>query len=182
MPKFFTIILLSLLAGCTTNQLHFAAYTSETELAALKQQSTDVDVTAVTGTENCSACTERSNIVWHAANYNGALYQGYAALPIKDWEAFVQDALESRPQSAKKVKIVIERIFLKTWSDPAYYACQAEISVFVGTTEHKGKGIVKIHAPGQQLIRADLATLNPETLAAIRLSLKSAYLDAMGRH
>ncbi len=182
MSRFFTIVLLSLLAGCTTNQLHFAAYTSETELAALKQRSIDVDVTAVTGGENCSACTERSNIVWHAANYNGSLYEGYAALPIKDWGTFVQEALESRPQSATKVKVVIERIFLKTWSDPAYYACQAEIAVLVGAAEYKGKGIVKIHAPGQQLIRADLATLNSETLAAIRLSLKSAYINATSRH
>lgn len=181
MLRLMLLVMSILLAGCATNQLHFAPYTAETELAALERQTFDVDVTEVAGIEACDECRENSKIVWHAANYNGSLYQGYAALPV-DWNSFVRHSLNSDSASRTKVKIVVERIFLKTWNAPAYFACLSDITVYVGATEHAGKAVIKIQAPGQRLLRPDLAVLDPEALRAVRLSLKSAYLNAISTH
>jgi hypothetical protein len=175
------LVMVTLLAGCATNQLHFAPYTTEQELAALEKQRIGVDVMEVAGIETCNECTESSKIVWHAANYNGSLYEGFTALPI-NWEQFVNASLNSDPAARPKVKVVIERIFLKTWNDPAYFACLSDITVYTGAFKYPGKAVIKIQAPGQRLLAPNLAVLDPAVLRAVRLSLKSAYLNAISTH
>lgn len=178
MYRLMLLVMVALLAGCATNQLHFAPYTAEKELAALEKQKFDIDVIEVAGIETCNKCTENSRIVWHAANYNGNLYEGFTALPI-NWEQFVNTSLNSDPTARTKVKVVIERIFLKTWNDPVYFACLSDITVYMGTAKYAGKAFVKIQAPGQRLLTPNLAILDPVALRAVRLSLKSAYLNAI---
>lgn len=179
MLKIFALAFLSMLAGCTTNQLHFAPYSTEAELSAIQKQKTDVDVTKVSGAENCVNCTERSTIVWHAANYNGSLYQGFSAIPVSDWKSFISDSVLSDSHAPLKAEIVVNRIFLKTWNNPEYYACQSEITVYIGQSKLDGKAVVKIPSSGQWLVEKDLALLNPDVLKTIQLSLKAAYLNAI---
>lgn len=69
---------LCLLSGCVTNQLHFAPYSTEAELAAIKARVIQADVVHVSGGERCTRCSESSKVVWHAANYNVGLYEGFA--------------------------------------------------------------------------------------------------------
>lgn len=181
MYRLMLLVMVTLLAGCATNRLHFAPYTTEQELAALEKQRLDVDVIEVAGIETCTSCTENSKIVWHAANYDGSLYEGFTALPI-NWEQFVKASLNSDPAARTEVKVVIERIFLKTWDDPAYFACLSDITVYMGTFKHAGKAVIKIQAPGQRLLTPNLALLDPAVLRAVRMSLKSAYLNAISTH
>ncbi|UVM13811.1 hypothetical protein [Pseudomonas protegens] len=179
MFKLLVLAFFLVLAGCTTNQLHFAPYSTEAELSAIQKQKTDVDVTKVSGADNCVNCTERSSIVWHAANYNGSLYQGFSAIPVSDWEGFVRSSVLSDSHAPLKAEIVVNRIFLKTWNNPEYYACQSEITVYIGQSKLDGRAVVKIPSSGQWLVEKDLALLNPEVLKAIQLSLKAAYLNAI---
>lgn len=167
------------LSGCATNQLHFASYSTEAELAEIRNAEINIEVVEVSGAESCTKCTESSKIVWHAANYNGLFYEGFAQVPVSDWSAFTKSALNPTESSNTKAKIVIDRIFLKTWQDPKYYACQSEISIFINNQKYQGKSIVKIKGSGQELLRVNLAQLNHDALEAIQLSLKSAYLNAM---
>ncbi|MDP9939002.1 hypothetical protein [Ectopseudomonas alcaliphila] len=174
---FFTITVL--LSGCATNQLHFAGYSSEEELSKVKNANIDIDVIEVSGVEGCTKCTESSKMVWHAANYNGLLYEGFSKIPISDWSDFVRSSLISTADSSTKARIEIHRVFLKTWQNPQYHACQSEISVYINNQKYHGKAIVKIKGSGQELLRTDLAQLNPDALNAIRLSLRLAYLNAV---
>lgn len=167
------------LSGCATNQLHFASYSTEAELAEIRNTEINIALLEVSGAESCTKCTESSKIVWHAANYNGFFYEGFAQIPVSDWSAFTKSALNPAANSKTQAKIVINRIFLKTWQNPQYYACQSEISIFINNQKYNGKSIVKIKGSGQELLRANLAQLNHDTLKAIQLSLKSAYLNAM---
>ena len=167
------------LSGCATNQLHFASYSTEAELAEIRNAEVNIALVEVSGAESCTKCTESSKIVWHAANYNGFFYEGFAQIPVSDWSAFTKSALNPAANSKTQAKIVINRIFLKTWQNPQYYACQSEISIFINNQKYNGKSIVKIRGSGQELLRANLAQLNHDALEAIQLSLKSAYLNAM---
>lgn len=178
MLRIISLALCIVLSGCATNQLHFASYTSDVELVAIKSAKANVDVLKVSGADTCEVCNEYSKIVWHAANANNGLYEGFSAVPVKDWEAFVQEALGSNQEAQTKAEIVIKRIFLKTWNSPEYYACQVELTVLNGASKLEGRGVVKIHGSGQKLLGKDLAILDPEALEAIRLALKAAYLDA----
>jgi len=174
---FFTIIIV--LSGCTTNQLHFAGYTSEEELSRIKNASIDIDAIEVSGAEDCTKCRESSKMVWHAANYNGLLYEGFSRIPISDWGDFVRYSLRSPADSSTTARIEIHRVFLKTWQNPQYYACQSEISVYINNQKYHGKAMVKIKGSGQELLRKDLVQLNPDALNAIQLSLRLAYLNAV---
>lgn len=178
MLKIIPLALCIALAGCATNKLHFASYTSDVELVAIKNTNSSVDVLKVSGVDTCDVCNENSKIVWHAANANNGLYEGFSAIPVKDWGTFVQEALGSSQEAKIKAEIVINRIFLKTWNSPEYYACQVELTVLKGGSRLEGKGVVKIHGSGQKLLGKNLAFLDPEALEAIRLALKAAYLDA----
>jgi hypothetical protein len=168
-----------LLSSCATNQLHFASYNTEAELDKIRNANINIEVIDVSGAKSCTKCTESNKIVWHAANYNGLLYEGFAQIPVSDWSDFIKSSLKSTATSNTKIKIEIDRIFLKTWQDPQYYACQSEISVYINNQKYHGTSIVKIKGSGQELLRANLAQLTPDTLEAIQLSLKSAYLNAM---
>jgi hypothetical protein len=176
--KTLLFMLAFLLSGCATNQLHFAPYTPADVLAHLRSTNPRAHITAISGTEGCSPCSEMSTIVWHAAN---APYEGFSSIPIKDWDGFIRDSLGSLPDSAEvpSVAITIDRIFLKTWQQPSYYACQVELSVQVGGTVRRGKGVIKLQGPGQQLIKEDLVRLDPITMDALRLALRAAYLNAL---
>ncbi|MGE7956192.1 hypothetical protein ACQKQA_06245 [Pseudomonas sp. NPDC089530] len=166
-------------AGCTTNQLHFASYNTEEELSKIRNTPTDVEVVEISGVERCTYCSEQSKIVWHAANYNGSLYEGYSMVPVQDWDTLIRSALESRPDGKAKAKIEIKQIFLKTWNTPEYSACQVEISVATGGVSSIGKSRVKIDRAGQSLPAKNIALLDPSALQTVRLALKSAYLNSI---
>lgn len=178
MLRIISLVLCIVLSGCATNQLHFASYTGDVELVAIKSAKANVDVLKVSGIDTCDVCNENSKIVWHAANANDGLYEGFSAIPVKDWDAFVQEALGSSQEARTKAEIVINRIFLKTWNSPEYYACQVQLTILKGGSKLEGKGVVKVHGSGQKLLRKNIAFLDPEALEAIRLALKAAYLDA----
>jgi hypothetical protein len=179
MLKTLSIALALLFSGCATNQLHFAPFTPSEVLARVRDAVPAAQISTISGLDVCSPCTEMSTIVWHAANYP---YEGFSSIPISDWDGFIRNSLETRPGSSETptVAIKINRIFLKTWQKPPYYACQVEVSVQTARTLRQGKGVIKLEGPGQQLIKRDLVSLDPTTLEAIRLALRLAYLNAMG--
>ncbi|AZD29017.1 hypothetical protein [Pseudomonas chlororaphis] len=173
------LVAMVFMAGCTTNQLHLASYSTEQELSEIRKTPTDVEVIEVSGIERCSNCTERSKVVWHAANYSGFLYEGYSMIPVQDWDALMKSALGSRSGGKNKAKIEIKQIFLKTWNSPEYTACQVEISVDVNGVLSVGTSRIKVDRPGQSLPAKDIALLDPESLQTIRIALKSAYLNSL---
>ncbi len=172
------LVLSFLLSGCVTNQLHFAAYTTDAELSAIKNKTIHSTITSLSGDERCTHCSESSKVVWHAANYNVGLYEGFANVPVTDWFEFTKRSIGSDADASIKTRIEIDRIFVKTWNSPDYYACEARLSVYIGTAKYTGQARVKIKRAGQELISQDLAYLKSETLNAVSLALKAAYIDA----
>lgn len=51
------LVLFFLLTGCVTNQLHFAAYTTDAELSAIKNKTIHSTITSVSGDERCTHCS-----------------------------------------------------------------------------------------------------------------------------
>ena len=168
-----------LLSGCATNQIHFAPYSTATDIYTIKNTEIDVDVIKVSGVSNCTKCKESDKIVWHAANNSSNLYEGFSKIPVDDWKKFTKTALESTESSSVKAEIEIHRIFLKTWQNPTYYACQSEIYIHIDGQKYRGKSTVKIKGSGQDLLRIDLVRLSPHAIEAVQLSLKSAYINAL---
>lgn len=101
------------LVGCATIRLHFAPYTPDADLLAIENQKTHTAITDVTGIERCSTCSEMSKIVWHAANYNGGLYEGFANIPVANWPEFIRQAIGSDAAANIKTRVEIERVFVK---------------------------------------------------------------------
>ncbi|XVJ50367.1 hypothetical protein ACDZ94_25755 (plasmid) [Pseudomonas sp. UBT] len=176
----FNILLVLLLTGCVTNQLHFAAFTTDAELSAIKNIAIHSAVTSVSGYERCTHCSESSKVVWHAANYNVGLYEDFANVPVTDWSEFTKQSIGSDASASIKTRVEIDRVFVKTWNSPDYYACEARLSVYIGTAKYTGQSRVKIKRAGQELVRQDLAYLRSETLNTVSLALKAAYIDALG--
>ncbi|MCF5170859.1 hypothetical protein GIW43_16660 [Pseudomonas canadensis] len=175
------LVLFFLLSGCVTNQLHFAAYTTDAELSAIKNKTIHSTITSVSGDERCAPCSERSKVVWHAANYNVGLYEGFANIPVTDWSEFTKRSIGSDADASIKTRVEIDRIFVKTWNSPDYYACEARLSVYIGTAKYTGQSRVKIKRAGQEMVSQNLAYLKSETLNAVSLALKAAYIDAFSR-
>jgi hypothetical protein len=175
------LVLFFALSGCVTNQLHFAAYTTDAELSSIKNKITHSTITSVSGDERCTHCSESSKVVWHAANYKTGLYEGFANVPVTDWSEFTKRSIGSDADASIKTRVEIDRVFVKTWGSPEYYACEARLSVYVGTTKYTGQSRVKIKMAGQELVGRDLVYLKSETLNAVSLALKAAYIDAFGR-
>lgn len=173
------LLVFLVLVGCATNRLHFAPYTPDADLLAIEIQKTHTAITDVTGIERCSTCSEMSKIVWHAANYNGGLYEGFANIPVANWPEFIRQAIGSDAAASMKTRVEIERIFIKTWNSPNYYACQAKLSVYVGATKYVGESTVKIKGSGQDLVAPRLASITGEGLKAVSIALKAAYIDAL---
>ncbi|HEU4652880.1 MAG TPA: hypothetical protein VFS47_02790 [Steroidobacteraceae bacterium] len=121
-----------------------------------------------------------SKIVWHASAHAG---EGFAAIPISNWEGFIRGSLESPDglPDAPPVSITIDRIFLKTFADPDYYACQVKLTVQSAGKSSSGTGVVKFEGRAQELIFRREAVLKPVSANAIRLALRAAYLDATAR-
>ncbi|WP_186353275.1 hypothetical protein [Pseudomonas gessardii] len=176
------LLLFFLLAGCVTNQLHFAAYTTDAELSAIKNKAIHSAIISVSGDERCTHCSENSKVVWHAANYNVGLYEGFANVPVTDWSEFIKLSIGSDADASIKTRVEIDRVFVKTWNSPDYYACEARLSVYIGTAKYTGQSRVKVKMAGQELVSQDLAYLKSETLNAVSLALKAAYIDALGQH
>ncbi|MBK5408776.1 hypothetical protein JFU58_09495 [Pseudomonas sp. TH34] len=176
------IAVLLMLGGCVTNQLHFASYTSDAELASIKNSAVQSDIVGVSGYERCGPCTERSKIVWHAANHEiVSLYEGMANVPVDDWVGFTKRAIGSDSTSSIKTRVEIDRVFVKTWSDPEYYATDVELSVYIGGVKYAGHSLIKIKGAGQTLIQRDKVAFNSATLDAVSVGLKAAYLDAFAK-
>ena len=174
------LLLFFLLPGCVTNQLHFAAYTTDAELSAIKNKAIHSAITSVSGDERCTHCSENSKVVWHAANYNVGLYEGFANIPVTDWSEFTKLSIGSDADASIKTRVEIDRVFVKTWNSPDYYACEARLSVYIGMVKYTGQSRVKVKRAGQELVSQDLAYLKSETLNAVSLALKAAYIDAFG--
>ncbi|MFP3492970.1 hypothetical protein SB759_02005 [Pseudomonas sp. SIMBA_059] len=170
-----------LLTGCITNQLHFAAYTTDAELSAIKNKIINSAITSVTGYERCTQCSERSKLVWHAANYDVGLYEGFANIPVADWSEFTKQSIGSDASASIKTRLEIDRVFVKTWNSPDYYACEVRLSVYVGAVKYTGESRIKIKRTGQELVRQDLVYLRSEVLNAVSLALKGAYIDALSK-
>lgn len=179
--RILTLLVALSLYGCTTNQLHFAEYTPDTELKKITETKTRVEITEVLGAKTCERCSESSKVVWHAANNKGGLYEGFANIPIRNWSEFTKASLDSEAGASIKVKVEINKIFLKTWQNPQYYACHTELSVHINGQIYQGRSIIKIAGAGQELPSRNIATLNPAALKAIELSIKSAYFDAISK-
>lgn len=165
-------------SGCATNQLHLTAYTTPNVLATLRDAASSANVTTISGIETCTSCSEMSKIVWHPANYP---YEGFHAIPIDDWKGFIKDSLETppAPPNLPSVSITIDRIFLKTWQRPSYFACQVQLRVQTEGTTRSGKASIKISGVGQRLVQRDVAILDPVTMDALRLAIRAAYVNAM---
>ncbi|MGE8499635.1 MAG: hypothetical protein ACN6O6_19195 [Pseudomonas sp.] len=173
------LVIAILLGGCTTNQIHFAPYSTAADIHTIKSTKTNIDITKVSGVSTCTKCKESDKIVWHAANNGGNLYEGFSKIPINDWKKFTKTAIESTTNSNVKVEIEIHRIFLKTWQNPSYYACQSEIYIHIDGHKYSGKSMVKIKGSGQDLLHIDRVRLNPLAIEAVQLSLKAAYINAL---
>lgn len=169
------------LSGCVTNQLHFAAYSTEAELAAIKGRVIQADIVQVSGGEKCTRCSESSKVVWHAANYNVGLYEGFANVPVNDWTEFTKRSVGDAPNAALKTHVEINRVFLKTWNSPDYYACEVSLTVDIGGTKYAGWSRLKLKQAGQSLIGQKQASLNAEVLDTVGLALKAAYIDALDK-
>ncbi|WP_254865931.1 hypothetical protein [Pseudomonas fluorescens] len=181
MRRFFVAFLMILLSGCVTNQLHFAAYSTEAQLAAIKSRVVEADIVQVTGGDPCTRCSESSKVVWHAANYKVGLYQGFARIPVDDWAEFTRRSVGAIPVAAMKTSVEINRVFLKTWNSPEYYACEVSLTVDIGGAKYAGWARLKLKEPGQSLIGPRYASLNAEVLGTVGLTLKAAYLDALDK-
>lgn len=83
-------------------------------MEAIQEKNLEINVVKVTGSKGCSRCSELSDIVWHAANVSGGLYEGFFSIPVDDWEFFIKNALGSDSSYSENVQIKIDRIFLKT--------------------------------------------------------------------
>lgn len=171
-------VLLSL-GGCVTNQLHFAAYSTEAELAAIKGRVVQADIVQVTGGEKCTRCKESSKIVWHAANYNVGLYEGFANVPVDDWTEFTKRAVDASPTSTLKTSVEIDRVFVKTWNSPDYYACEVSLTVDIAGAKYPGRSRLKLKQMGQSLIGDKVAALNAQVLDTVGLTVKAAYMNAL---
>lgn len=169
-----------LLSGCVTNQLHFSPYTADSELVAIKNKKINSSIIGVSSVERCSQCSESSKVVWHAANYNGGLYEGFASVPVTDWIDFTKRAIGSDDDAKIKTRVEINRIFVKTWNSPDYYACEASVSVYVEGAKYVGESRVKLKGSGQAMVAQDLAYLKAEALHVVSLALKAAYMEALG--
>lgn len=175
------LVLFFVLSGCVTNQLHFAAYTTDAEQSAIKNKIIHSTIIGVSGDERCTQCSENSKVVWHAANYKVGLYEGFANVPVTDWSDFAKQSIGSEADASIKTRVEIDRIFVKTWNSPDYYACEARLSVYVGAAKYTGQSRVKIKMAGQELVNQDLVYLKSETLNAVGLALKAAYIDAFDK-
>jgi len=100
------LVLFFLLSGCVTNQLHFAAYTTDAELSAIKNKTIHSTITSLSGDERCAPCSEGSKVVWHAANYNVGLYEGFANIPVTDWSEFTKRSIGSDANASIKTRRV----------------------------------------------------------------------------
>jgi len=167
------------LVGCTTNQLHFSSFSTDNELKKIQNTDIQVNVIGVSGASKCGVCTESSDVVWHAANVSGSLYQGFFAIPVTDWTNFIKTALGSNETNSENVHVKIDRIFLKTWHDPQYYATQVELTVIKDGKNYEGKSVVKIEGAGQNLLTPTSVTLNKEAIDSVSLAIKSAYINAL---
>lgn len=67
-------------------------------------------IIGVSSVERCSQCSENSKVVWHAANYNGGLYEGFANIPVTDWINFTKRAIGSDDDANIKTRVEINRI------------------------------------------------------------------------
>lgn len=170
------------LSGCVTNQLHFAAYSTEAELAAIKSSVVQADIVQVTGAEKCTRCKESSKLVWHAANYNVGLYEGFANVPVDDWTEFTKRAVGVSPSSTLKTSVEIDRVFVKTWNSPDYYACEVSLTVDIAGTKYAGHSRLKLKQAGQSLIGDKLAALNAKVLDTVGLTVKAAYMNALANY
>ncbi|MGU9828719.1 hypothetical protein [Pseudomonas sp. LF242] len=173
---------LCLLSGCVTNQLHFAPYSTEAELAAIRARVIQADVVHVSGGERCTRCSESSKVVWHAANYNVGLYEGFANVPVDDWTEFTRQSIGAVPGSALKTDVEIDRVFVKTFNSPDYYACEVRLSVDIGGARYAGRARLKLKQSGQSLVGQNAATLDSEVLGTVSLGLKAAYMDAVDQY
>lgn len=173
---------LFLLSGCVTNQLHFAAYSTEAELATIKARVIEADVVHVSGGEKCARCSESSKIVWHAANYNVGLYQGFANVPVDNWAEFTKQSIGAVQGSALKTNVELDRVFVKTWNSPEYYACDVALTLDVGGKKYAGHSRLKLKQAGQSLMGQQRASLNAEVLDTVGLTLKAAYMDALDKY
>ncbi|HEY0664483.1 MAG TPA: hypothetical protein VGD24_00265 [Gallionella sp.] len=183
MRKIIIALVIAGLCGCATNQLHFTDYTTGDQVALISKEPGPERIDAVTGVDACIKCTEGDKIVWHAANVSqGALYEGFAPIPVSDWPLFIRNALQSSGNTTSDVAYIeIQRIFLKTWHDPEYYACEVRLSVTVNGETRTGRGVIKLAGAGQKLLSTTTVRLNPIATEAIRLGLIEAYSDARNK-
>lgn len=181
MRHLIVLLFLGLLSGCVTNQLHFASYSTPAQLEAIKSRVIQADIVNVVGAESCTRCSESSKVVWHAANYNVGLYEGFAAVPVEDWLEFARLSVGSSSEAPLKTTVEIDRVFVKTWNSPEYYACEVSLTVDIGGTRYAGWSRLKLKEPGQRLISQERASLNGEVLSTVGLALKAAYIDALDK-
>jgi hypothetical protein len=94
------IVLISTMAlfgiSCVTQQLHFMSVTNDQNIQELKSISKSFTIKGITGTDECSHCSEWSKIVWHGANYP---FEGFFPIIINDWTSFINETLKSNDEN-----------------------------------------------------------------------------------
>tara|TARA_R110002072_G_C7732320_1_gene515863 strand:+ start:78 stop:650 length:573 start_codon:yes stop_codon:yes gene_type:complete len=176
------LVLAILISGCTTNQIHFSSYTDEGELKSLRDNQGVVSEIKIEIPAPCQRCGERGNFVWHAANYTGTnLYEGFFPIPMDNWNDFISEALGSTESTKSETIVNLERVFLKTWPNPEYYAANVNLVVTKNSISQKGEALIKIRGQGQKLLSVDRVVLDDNSKKAIALAIKAAYLDAYNK-
>ena len=181
--QIFSIIFFSLLLlqGCTTNRIHFSDYFSDAEINSIQSHKVQYAISKIDTPSPCKKCGEGGNLVWHAANFTGrSLYEGFFSIPVSDWNKFVKTSLANQNKGVP-AEVTLKRVFLKTWENPQYYAASVSLTLSSNGKSVKGSALVKIKGEGQLLLRPNAVKLDDNSLSAIKLAIKAAYIDAASK-